>query len=165
MFVVPNSNATVEDDAKNSVFFAKESVSDLIHDEDGDYFEYNAIVDGKITTVKVKDTTTNAAKLNGLYKNYSTNNKGYVTSTSTYATYTDGDAKEYLTGAWYRQDLQGVHCDSGHRRWRSPTLSSPLMTTPRSTSSTRTATSPSPATRLSIRMSTTRCTPSLRTTW
>ena len=99
MFVVPNSAATVEDDAKNSVFFAKESVSDLIHDEDGDYFEYNAIVDGKITTVKVKDTATNAAKLNGLYKNYSTNNKGYVTSTSPYATYTDGDAKEYLTGA------------------------------------------------------------------
>ena len=98
MFVVPNKDATVEDDAKNSVFFAKESVSDLIHDEDGDYFEYNAIVDGKITTVKVKDTTTNAAKLNGLYKNYSTNNKGYVTSTSAYATYTDGDAKEYLTG-------------------------------------------------------------------
>ena len=99
MFVVPNKDATVEDDAKNSVFFAKESVSDLIHDEDGDYFEYNAIVDGKITTVKVKDTTTNAAKLNGLYKNYSTNNKGYVTSTSTYATYTNGDAKEYLVGA------------------------------------------------------------------
>ena len=99
MFVVPNSAATVEDDAKNSVFFAKGSVSDLIHDEDGDYFEYNAIVDGKITTVKVKDTATNAAKLNGLYKNYSTNNKGYVTSTSPYATYTDGDAKEYLTGA------------------------------------------------------------------
>ena len=99
MFVVPNSAATVEDDAKNSVFFAKESVSDLIHDEDGDYFEYNAIVDGKITTVKVKDTATNAAKLNGLYKNYSTNNKGYVTSTSTYATYTNGDAKEYLVGA------------------------------------------------------------------
>ena len=98
MFVVPASGATVEDDAKNSVFFAKESVSDLIHDEDGDYFEYNAIVDGKITTVKVKDTATNAAKLNGLYKNYSTNNKGYVTSTSPYATYTDGDAKEYLTG-------------------------------------------------------------------
>ena len=99
MFVVPASGATVEDDAKNSVFFAKESVSDLIHDENGDYFEYNAIVDGKITTVKVKDTTTNAAKLNGLYKNYSTNNKGYVTSTSTYATYTNGDAKEYLVGA------------------------------------------------------------------
>ena len=47
----------------------------------------------------MKDTATNAAKLNGLYKNYSTNNKGYVTSTSPYATYTDGDAKEYLTGA------------------------------------------------------------------
>ena len=104
MFVVPASSATVEDDAKNSVFFANESVSDLIHDEDGDYFEYNAIVDGKITTVKVKDTTTNAAKLNGLYKNYSTNNKGYVTSTSAYVAYgatagkDAGDAKEYLTG-------------------------------------------------------------------
>ena len=104
MFVVPGSGATVEDDAKNSVFFAEKSVSDLIHDEDGDYFEYNAIVDGKITTVKVKDTTTDAAELNGLYKNYSTNNKGYVTSTSAYDTYTgttpyDGDAKVYLSGA------------------------------------------------------------------
>ena len=104
MFVVPASGATVEDDAKNSVFFAEKSVSDLIHDEDGDYFEYNAIVDGKITTVKVKDTTTDAAELNGLYKNYSTNNKGYVTSTSAYDTYTgttpyDGDAKVYLSGA------------------------------------------------------------------
>ena len=99
MFVVPASGATVEDDAKNSVFFAKESVSDLIHDEDGDYFEYNAIVDGKITTVKVKDTTTNAAKLNGLYKNYSTNNKGYITNTTAYATYTDGNTKQYLSGA------------------------------------------------------------------
>ena len=104
MFVVPDLDATVEDDAKNSVFFAKESISDLIHDEDGDYFEYNAIVDGKITTVKVKDTATNAAKLNGLYKNYSTNNKGYVTSTSPYVAYgatvgkEAGDAKEYLTG-------------------------------------------------------------------
>ena len=105
MFVVPASGATVEDDAKNSVFFAEKSVSDLIHDEDGDYFEYNAIVDGKITTVKVKDTTTDAAELNGLYKNYSTNNKGYVTSTSPYVAYgatvgkEAGDAKEYLTGA------------------------------------------------------------------
>ena len=104
MFVVPNSAATVQDDAKNSVFFAKESASDLIHDEDGDYFEYNAIVDGKITTVKVKYNTVNASKLNGLYKNYSSNNKGYITATADYVKYGKtsgkdaGDAKEYLTG-------------------------------------------------------------------
>ncbi len=96
MFVVPNKLANVEDGAKNAIYFAVESVSDLIHDEDGDYFTYNAIVDGKITTVKVDSDLTGAASLNGLYKSYGTNSKGYITSLKAYDTYTVGNNKEAL---------------------------------------------------------------------
>ena len=96
MFVVPNKLANVEDGAKNAIYFAVESVSDLIHDEDGDYFTYNAIVDGKITTVKVDSDLTGAASLNGLYKSYGTNSKGYITSLKAYDTYRVGNNKEAL---------------------------------------------------------------------
>ena len=98
MFVVPASTATVQDDNKNMIYFAGESVSDLIHDEDGDYFEYSAIVDGKITTVKVKDAA-GADSLNGLYKNYSTNNKGYITGVDTYVPFDNTTAdKQAING-------------------------------------------------------------------
>ena len=96
MFVVPNKLANVEDGTKNAIYFAVESVSDLIHDEDGDYFTYNAIVDGKITTVKVDSDLTGAASLNGLYKSYGTNSKGYITSLKAYDTYRVGNNKEAL---------------------------------------------------------------------
>ena len=98
MFVVPASTATVQDDNKNMIYFAGESVSDLIHDEDGDYFEYSAIVDGKITTVKVEDAA-GADSLNGLYKNYSTNNKGYITGVDTYVPFDNTTAdKQAING-------------------------------------------------------------------
>ena len=98
MFVVPASTATVQDDNKNMIYFAGKSVSDLIHDEDGDYFEYSAIVDGKITTVKVKDAA-GADSLNGLYKNYSTNNKGYITGVDTYVPFDNKTAdKQAING-------------------------------------------------------------------
>ena len=98
MFVVPASTATVQDDNKNMIYFAGESVSDLIHDEDGDYFEYSAIVDGKITTVKVKDAA-GADSLNGLYKNYSTNNKGYITGADPYVPFDNTTAdKQAING-------------------------------------------------------------------
>ena len=98
MFVVPNSKATVADDNKNMIFLANKSASDLIHDEDGDYFEYNAIVDGKISTVKVKDNTVvnkvTADDLNGLFSNYSTNNKSYITDLTPYAKTFDNKSAE-----------------------------------------------------------------------
>ena len=98
MFVVPNSKATVADDNKNMIFLANKSASDLIHDEDGDYFEYNAIVDGKISTVKVKYNTVvnkvTADDLNGLFSNYSTNNKSYITDLTPYAKTFDNKSAE-----------------------------------------------------------------------
>ena len=66
MFVLPQANVTVEDDNNKMIYFAKKSVSDLIHDEDSDYFEYNAIVNGEIKTIKVDETV--GKTLSGLYK-------------------------------------------------------------------------------------------------
>ena len=96
MFVVPNKLANVEDGTKNAIYFATKSASDLIHDEDGDYFTYNAIVDGKITTVKVDSDLTGAASLNGLYKSYGTNSKGYITSLKSYPVYSTGNTEQVL---------------------------------------------------------------------
>ena len=53
-----------------------ESVSNLIHDKDGDYYEYNAIVNGEIKTVKVDKTWGNDE--NGIYKSYSTDKYGII---------------------------------------------------------------------------------------
>ena len=103
MFVLTGSEVSVEDDNNKMIFFAKKSVSDLIHDEDSDYFEYNAIVNGEIKTVKVDETVGNA--LNGLYKSFTTDKYGVVTKTpGEYTGYGEttgkdsGDAKEYLEG-------------------------------------------------------------------
>ena len=53
MFIMTSANTAVEDDSSNALFIAKGSVSNLIHDNDGDYFTYSAVVNGEIKTVKV----------------------------------------------------------------------------------------------------------------
>ena len=91
MFIIPSQNATVIDGSKTSLYLSQESRSDLIHDTDGDYFTYNAVVDGKIETVKVdvdaKCGSTTADKLNGLYSDYTVSSKGYITGLTQYGTY------------------------------------------------------------------------------
>ena len=77
MFIMPESKVDVEDDSSKMLFLAGESVSDLIHDADDDYFEYNAVVNGEITTVKVAEELGDG--LNGLYKSFSTNKYGVIT--------------------------------------------------------------------------------------
>ncbi|MFR2987186.1 MAG: electron transfer flavoprotein subunit alpha/FixB family protein [Clostridium sp.] len=70
MFIFPEKNVEIEDDSNSTLFLAGESVSNLIHDKDGDYYEYNAIVNGEIKTVKVDKSWGNDE--NGIYKSYST---------------------------------------------------------------------------------------------
>ena len=99
MFVLPQANVTVEDDNNKMIYFAKKSVSDLIHDEDSDYFEYNAIVNGEIKTIKVDETV--GKTLSGLYKSFTTDKYGVVSKTpSTYANYDEdnNDTKQVLKG-------------------------------------------------------------------
>ena len=105
MFVLVQDGSAIEDDSNSTLFLAKESVSNLIHDKDGDYFEYQAVVNGEVQTVKVDENL--GKNLNGMYKNYSVDKYGIITKVSTngdhgYVSFTDGkgdSGKEYLTGA------------------------------------------------------------------
>ena len=105
MFIFVQDGSAIEDDSNTTLFLAKESVSNLIHDKDGDYFEYEAIVNGEVQTVKVDEKLTK--NLNGMYKNYSVDKYGIITKVSQdnkqgYQAFVDGEGdsgKEYLTGA------------------------------------------------------------------
>ena len=110
MFILPEKDVEVTDGVSKTVFLAKESVSNLIHDADGDYFEYNAVVDDEITTVKVADDVTvdgvslgSSAivkkTLNGLYKSYNVDKHGIITDLKTYTSDAFDGEKGYLTDA------------------------------------------------------------------
>ncbi len=110
MFVLPQSKVTIEDDNNKMIFFAQKSGSDLEHDKDSNYFEYNAIVNGEIKTVKVDENATGltASGANGLFKSFTTDKYGVVSGVKEYNAYgaglkanpktQPGDAKEYLAG-------------------------------------------------------------------
>ena len=102
MFIMTSANTAVEDDSSNALFIAKGSVSNLIHDNDGDYFTYSAVVNGEIKTVKVasdvkvgnvaiyptsKDVKDNVG---GLYKSYSVDKHGIITNLNNYTTTVNG---------------------------------------------------------------------------
>ena len=102
MFIIPSQNATVIDGSKTTLYLSQKSRSDLIHDTDGDYFTYNAVVDGKIETVKVdvdaKCGTTAAADLDGLYFDYTVSSKGYITGLTKYGPYNNTSDKTAVNG-------------------------------------------------------------------
>ena len=100
MFVLAENDSIIEDENNKILYVAQKSASNLIHDNDGDYFKYNAVVNGEITTVKVADDATVAdpSALVGMYKSYSTNSKGIITKLNALTGYTTGENKEYLTG-------------------------------------------------------------------
>ena len=95
------TNTAIEDSKNVALYLSSKSVSDLIHDEDGDYFEYNAIVDGKITTVKVADKA-GAEDKAGYYSHYTVDKDGYVSSTNDYTKLSTSkipnDGTYYLAG-------------------------------------------------------------------
>ena len=97
MFIFPQKNVEIEDESNSMLFLAGESVSNLIHDEDGDYYEYNAIVNGKVQTVKVDKSYGNDE--NGIYKSYSVDKYGVISKLNSMASF-DGSysAKQYLKG-------------------------------------------------------------------
>ena len=102
MFIITSQNATVIDGSKTSLYLSQKSRSDLIHDTDGDYFTYNAVVDGKIETVKVdvdaKCGSTTADKLDGLYSDYTVSSKGYITGLTKYGPYNNTSDKTAVNG-------------------------------------------------------------------
>ena len=107
MFVLPQTGVDIDDDTKNTVFLAGESVSNLIHDEDGDYYEYKAVINGEVTTAKVdwnvelngNDlSSTKAGALNGLFKSYSVDKDGVITRLTTYGAEDENYSKNAKEG-------------------------------------------------------------------
>ena len=95
MFIIPGSDALVTDENNNMLFLAGESATDIIHDRTGDYYEYQAVVDNEVKTVKVDWTVkldgtplshAQAGALNGLFSRYSVDKDGIITSLYTYDT-------------------------------------------------------------------------------
>ena len=97
MFIFVQDGSIIEDSSKDTLFLAKESVSNLIHDKDGDYYEYQAVVNGEVKTVKVDESL--GKTQNGMFKSYSVDKYGVITKLNAYTTYTDGSTKQYLTGS------------------------------------------------------------------
>ena len=110
MFIMPNIKAEVDDGNSKALFLAADSVSNLIHDKDGNsYFEYQAVMNGDPTTVKVAEkvvvgTTTMPASGvtakdlgNRIYSRYSVDRDGIITSLTPYAatTFATGDQTGY----------------------------------------------------------------------
>ena len=58
MFILPEALVKIEDGIQNNLFLSKESVSNLIHNSDGDYFRYDAVDNGELVTVKVSENVT-----------------------------------------------------------------------------------------------------------
>ena len=101
MFVLPNDKCDVTDDGKDMIYLAQDSESDLYHDKDGNYFTYQAVVDGKITTVKVDEDHTPSFRTASIYKSYSVKD-GIITKLGdAYPTYDEANnnTKQYVSGA------------------------------------------------------------------
>ena len=130
MFVFPGKNVEINDATNNALFVANGSVSNLIHDNDGDYFTFNAVVDGELKTVKVdQNVKVDGVKkseqwikdnFGGLFKSYTTD-KGIITSVKSYDPYDEDSAdegylqvdgikktsKEYTISVGYKVDKNG----------------------------------------------------------
>ena len=109
MFIIPGAKVDVSDESSDALYLSNKSISNLIHDSDDDYYEFNAVVNGEIKTVKVADdakildkdgniTSTKAVDADGLYKSYATNKYGVITTLRQFETYTNGYAKQYFHG-------------------------------------------------------------------
>ena len=90
MFIKPGSDLIVENNSKNVLFIAGASASKLISTSDSDYYEYNAVVNGEVTTVKVDKNVVGVADAseiaNSLYSSYSVDSHGVITKLNPYTT-------------------------------------------------------------------------------
>ena len=102
LFVDVDNDSIVKGAGKNAIYLAGASRSNLIQNSTGNYYEYNAIVDDEITTVKVDKATkvgsTYAYELDGMFKSYNVNSKGVITSLTAHADYADDGKGTYLNG-------------------------------------------------------------------
>ena len=102
MFIFAD-NEIIKGTANKSIFFAKDSASNLISNSTGTYYNYNVVTADGITTVKVDESL--GKELSGLYSNYSVNSKGVIVSVASGASNgftafssNKGANDSYLTG-------------------------------------------------------------------
>lgn len=104
LFVDVDNDTIVTGAGRNAIYLAGASRSNLIQNSTGNYYEYNAIVDDEITTVKVDKTTKVGSKyayeLDGMFKSYNVNSKGVITSLTAHDTYGSvaADKAQYIAG-------------------------------------------------------------------
>ena len=104
LFVDVDNDSIVAGAGRNAIYLAGASRSNLIQNSTGNYYEYNAIVDDEITTVKVDKATKVGSKyayeLDGMFKSYNVNSKGVITSLTAHDTYGSvaADKAQYLAG-------------------------------------------------------------------
>ena len=102
LFVDVDNDSIITGAGKNAIYLAGASRSNLIQNSTGNYYEYNAIVDDEITTVKVDKATKVGSKyayeLDGMFKSYNVNSKGVITSLTAHADYADDGKGTYLNG-------------------------------------------------------------------
>lgn len=105
MFIYADDSSIISDSNKKMVFLANESVSNLIHTKNSDYYTFNAVINGEIKevmvdwNVEVNGKTLASAdvkSLNGLFESYSVDKYGVITRLTSYSTdaYTGTDAKQ-----------------------------------------------------------------------
>ena len=102
MFIFAD-NEIIKGTANKSIFFAKDSASNLISNSTGTYYNYNVVTADGITTVKGDESL--GKELSGLYSNYSVNSKGVIVSVASGASNgftafssNKGANDSYLTG-------------------------------------------------------------------
>ena len=100
MFIFAD-NEIIKGTANKSIFFAKDSASNLISNSTGTYYNYNVVTADGITTVKVDESL--GKELSGLYSNYSVNSKGVIVSVASganhgFTAFSTGADDEYLVG-------------------------------------------------------------------
>ena len=103
MFVFA-ANKITTGSMNKTIFFAEGSASDLISNKIGTYYEYQAVVNGEITTVKVDYAK--GKDLKGLYKWYNVDSKGVITGLPTGTNNGFGDAYD-------AQDKTDGYMDAG----------------------------------------------------
>ena len=105
MFIYADDSSIISDSNKKMIFLANESVSNLIHTKNSDYYTFNAVINGEIKevmvdwNVEVNDKTLASAdvkSLNGLFESYSVDKYGVITRLTSYSTdaYNNTDAKQ-----------------------------------------------------------------------
>ncbi|EGJ46036.1 hypothetical protein HMPREF0866_02190 [Ruminococcaceae bacterium D16] len=75
---ITTAGSNISASTSDVIYIVASSKSNLITDELGEYYEYNALVDGKITTLKVKSDVT--ITTDEIVKGVTTNTKGLVTA-------------------------------------------------------------------------------------